>query len=66
MLAGTRISSFTSCFSFETSSATSPFSAVVLFHSGSSRVEEITYLGMLFSLSASPPLRDGQREARNS
>jgi hypothetical protein len=39
---------------------------VVLFHSGSSRVEETTYLGMLFSLSARAPSRDGHRAAKNS
>ena len=66
MLAGTRISPSTSCLSFETSSTTSPPSTVVLFHSGSSSDDEMTYLGMPFSLSASPPPRDGHREARNS
>ena len=44
-----------SCFSFATSSATSPFSTVVLFHSGLSSVEETTYFGMLLNLSANSP-----------
>jgi hypothetical protein len=37
-----------------------------LFQSGSSRVEDTTYLGMLFSLSANSPLRDGHRAANHS
>ena len=41
-----------SCFSFETSLTTSPLRTVELLHSGSCRVEDTTYLGMLFSLSA--------------
>src|SRR6266700_634413 len=46
-----------SCFSFETWSTTSPFRTVELFHLGSSRVEDTTYLGRLFNLSAHSPLR---------
>ena len=52
--------------SFETASATSPSSTVELFHSGSSRVEETTYLGMLLNLSANSPSRDGQASAKPS
>jgi len=33
---------------------------------GGAEFEEITYLALLFSLSASAPLRDGHREAKNS
>ena len=55
-----------SCFSFETSFTTSPFRTVELFQSGSSRVEDTTYLGRLFNLSANSPLRDGHRAAKNS
>src|ERR1022692_3697444 len=52
-----------SCFSFETSSTTSPLSTVELFHLGSSRVEDTTYLGRLLSLSTHAPLRDAHRAA---
>jgi hypothetical protein len=55
-----------SCFSFEISPTTSPVRTVVLFHSGSSSVDDTTYLGMLFSLSASSPLRGRQRIPKNS
>src|SRR6266436_8163429 len=55
-----------SCFSFETSSATSPVRTVALVHLGSSRVEDTTYLGRLFSLSAQAPLRDSHRAANHS
>src|SRR6266536_2393789 len=55
-----------SCFSFATSSATSPFSTVELFHSGASRVEETTYLGMALNLSANSPSLDGQASAKPS
>src|SRR6266852_9009665 len=60
-----------SCFSFETSVTTSPLSTaplrtVELFHLGSSRVEDTTYLGRLFSLSAHSPLRDSHRAANHS
>src|SRR6266542_1507456 len=47
-LAGTTISPLSSCFSFETASTASPLSTVELFQSGSSRVEDTTYLGRLF------------------
>src|SRR5215471_7001964 len=60
------ISPSSSCFSFETSFTTSPLSTVPLPHLGSSRVEDTTYLGMLFSLSAHSPLRDSHREAKYS
>jgi hypothetical protein len=40
---------------------TSPLSTVVLFETGSWRVEDMTYLGLLFSLSASSSIRDGHR-----
>ena len=46
--------------------ATSPFSTVELFHSGSSRVEETTYLGMVLNLSANSPSLDGQAAAKPS
>jgi hypothetical protein len=65
-LAGTTISPSSSCFSFETSLTTSPFRTVELFQSGASRVEDTTYLGRLFNLSANSPLRDGHREASHS
>src|SRR3954470_15052815 len=55
-----------SCFNFETSVTTSPFRTVELFQSGSTRVEDTMYLGRLFNLSASSPLRDGHRAAKNS
>jgi hypothetical protein len=37
-----------------------------LFQSGSSRVEDTTYLGRRFNLSANSPLRDGHRAASHS
>src|SRR5271169_6096232 len=55
-----------SCFSFETSSTTSPFRTVALLHLGSSSVEDTTYLGRLFNLSANAPLRDSHRAANHS
>ena len=55
-----------SCFSFETSFTTSPLRTVELFQSGSSRVEDTTYLGRPFNLSASSPVRDGHRAANHS
>src|SRR5262245_57804250 len=54
------------CFSFDTSLTTSPLRTVELFHLGSCRVEDTTYLGMLFNLSAHSPLRDAHRAAKNS
>src|SRR6266571_7311126 len=56
----------TSCFSFETSSTTAPFSTVALLHLGSSMVEDTTYLRRPFSLSANAPLRDSHRVANHS
>ena len=64
-LAGTTISPVSSCFSVDTSSSTSPLSTVELFQPASSRVDDTTYLGRLFSLSASAPLRDGHRAANH-
>src|SRR6266567_5385298 len=55
-----------SCFSFETSSTTSPFSTVALLQRGCSRVEDTTYLGRLFNLSAHSPLRDAHRVPNHS
>src|SRR5882672_3884094 len=55
-----------SCFSFVTSSTTSPFRTVELVHLGSPSVEDTTYLGRPFSLSAHSPLRDDQRVANHS
>src|SRR6266566_8734282 len=55
-----------SCFSFETSFTTLPFKTVELLHLGSSRVEDTTYLGRLFNLSAHSPLRDTHRAANHS
>src|SRR5208282_846221 len=55
-----------SCFSFETSSTTSPFRTVALLHLGSWRVEDTTYLGRLFNLSAHAPLLDSHRVANHS
>src|SRR4029077_18809887 len=49
------------CFSVETSLSTSPLRTVELFQAGLARVADTTYLGRLFSLSASSPLRDGHR-----
>src|SRR5215472_17379724 len=59
------------CFSFETSFTTSPLStaplnSVELLHLGSSRVEDTTYLGRLFSRSAHSPFRDSHRAANHS
>ena len=45
---------------------TSPFSTVEFVHSASSRVEDTTYLGRPFSLSAHSPLRDSHRAANHS
>src|SRR5216683_4947472 len=55
-----------SCFSPGTASTTSPFRTVALLHLGSSRVEDTTYLGRLFNLSAHSPLRDSHRTAKYS
>jgi hypothetical protein len=49
-----------------TSLSTSPLRTVELFQAGCSRVADTTYLGRLFSLSASSPLRDGHRAASHS
>src|SRR5260221_7873089 len=53
-------------FSFETSLTTSPRSTVELFHLGSWRVADTTYLGRLFNLSAHSPVRDTHRVANHS
>jgi len=55
------MSPFSSCFSFETSLTTSPLRTVELFHFGSWRVEDTTYLPRLFNLSAHSPVRDAHR-----
>src|SRR5690349_6635353 len=55
-----------SCLSLDTSSTTSPRSTVELFQHPASMVEDTTYLGMLFSLSAHSPLRDAHRDANHS
>jgi len=55
-----------SCFSFETSPTTSPLRIVELLHLGSWRVEDTTYLGRLFNLSAHSPLLDSHRAANHS
>src|ERR1022692_2814047 len=55
-----------SCFSFETWSTTSPFRTVELFQRGCSRVEDTTYLGRLFNLSAHGSVRDAHRVANHS
>src|SRR5918994_4203115 len=55
-----------SCFSCETSFTTSPFRTVELLQRGCSRVEDTTYLGRLFNLSAHSPLRDCHRSANHS
>src|ERR1700722_2063712 len=55
-----------SCFSLVTSSTTSPFRTVTLVHLGSSRVEDTTYLGRLFSRSAHSPGRDAHRVPNHS
>jgi hypothetical protein len=49
------MSPFIVCFSFETSRTTSPVRTVELFQSGFSRVDDTTYLGGLFNLSAHSP-----------
>jgi hypothetical protein len=54
------------CFSAETSLSTSPLRTVELFQAGLASVADATYLGRLFSLSASSPLRDGHRAASHS
>src|SRR3984885_7040779 len=66
MLPLTTMSPSSRCFSLETSLTTSPARTVALPHLGSSRVEDTTYLGMLFSRSAHGPLRDSQRVANHS
>ena len=55
-------------FSFATSAGRSALITVELFHSGSVRVEETTYLGMLLNLAANPASssRDGQASAKPS
>jgi hypothetical protein len=65
-LAATTISPSSFCFSFEIAVSTSPVRTVELFQPGSSTVEDTTYLGRLFSLSARSPLRLGQRAAIHS
>jgi hypothetical protein len=54
------------CFSLDTSPTASPRSSLELFQSRFSRLEDTTYLGMPFNLSANSPVRDGQRAANHS
>ena len=53
-------------FSLLISARTLPRITVVLFHSGFSRVEETTYFGNVFNLSANSPLNFGQKGAKPS
>src|SRR5947207_2304883 len=53
-------------FSFETSITTSPESTVALLQRGASMVEDTTYLGRLFNLSAHSVLRDSHLSANHS
>ena len=62
----TSISPSSSCLSVATSLTASPARTVALFQPGLSRLDDTTYLGRPFSLSASSPVRDGQRLAKNS
>src|SRR3954452_11580603 len=56
----------TFCFRLATSLTTSPLSTVELFQTGCSRVEDTTYLGRLFNLSAHSPVRDDHRVPNHS
>src|SRR5438128_4537839 len=60
------MSPLSACFSFETSVTTSPFRTVELLQRGSSRVEDTTYLGRLFNLSAHSPGRESHLSANHS
>src|SRR6266567_2088743 len=60
------MSASSSCFSLVTSSTTLPFRTVTLVQLGSSRVEDTTYLGRLFSRSAHSPGRDAHRVPNHS
>src|SRR6478736_6604199 len=60
------ISPSTFCLNFETSLTTSPVRTVELIQTGSSSVDETTYLGRLFSLSAHSPSRGFHREPKYS
>src|SRR5580700_11398365 len=55
-----------SSLSLETSVATSPLRTVELFQRGRSRVEDTTYFGRLFNLSAHSPGREDQRVPNHS
>src|SRR5580704_18099376 len=55
-----------SCFSLLTSLTTSPLRTVELLHLGSCRVEDTTYLGRPFSLSAHSSFLDSHRAANHS
>src|ERR1700735_3839885 len=61
-----RMSPSISCFNLETSVTTSSFSTVELDHFESSRVEDTTYFGRLFNLSAHSPLLSSHRVANHS
>src|SRR5438132_7006159 len=67
-LPATRMTPSTCSFNLPTSSATSPLSTVELFHSAFSKVDETTYLGMLFIFSAKPTssATEGQASAKPS
>ena len=65
-LAATTMSPASCCFSFETSLTASPLSSSECPARGPWRVEDTTYLGLLFSLSARALIRDGHRAAKNS
>src|SRR5215468_7567849 len=56
----------TSCFSLVTSSTTPPVRTFTLVHLGSWSVEEMTYLGRLFSRSAHSPGREAHRAPNHS
>src|SRR5580704_15834028 len=55
-----------SCFSLETSLTRSPLSTLELDHLGFFKVEDTTYLGRLFNLSAHSPVRSSHRSANHS
>src|SRR6266567_3516519 len=63
-LPATMTSPFSSCFSLKTSSTALPVRTVELFQWASSSVDDTTYLGRLFNLTANWPLRDGRRPFR--
>src|SRR3954470_14099824 len=60
------ISPSSSCFNFEASSTTSPLRMVELLQWASTTVDDTTYLGRLFNLSAHSPLRPTHRGPKYS